>query len=42
MSTLSKIRTLAAKVGDARRRRRTRRAVESLPPHIRKDIGWPT
>ena len=25
----------------ARQRRRTRIEIESLPPHVLKDIGWP-
>ena len=41
MGAFSKFKTLASRVGEARRRARTRRAVEALPPHIRKDIGWP-
>ena len=41
MGAFSKVRSFAAKVGEARRKAKTRRAVEALPPHIRKDIGWP-
>jgi len=41
MGAFSKIKALAARVGEAHRRAKTQRAVESLPPHIRKDIGWP-
>ncbi len=40
MVRFSKIRAIAGKVGEARRRRQTRLAVEALPLHIRKDIGW--
>jgi len=41
MGAFSKIRTLATRVGEAHRRAKTQRAVEALPEHIRKDIGWP-
>ena len=40
MVGFSRIRTLAGKIGEARRQRHTRRVVESLPAQIRKDIGW--
>lgn len=41
MGAISKIKTFAFRVGEARRRANTQRALEALPPHIRKDIGWP-
>jgi hypothetical protein len=35
------LKEIAGRIAEARRRRVTRRAVESLPAHLRKDIGWP-
>jgi len=40
MFGFERIREMAGKVAEARRRRHTQRVVESLPPEIRKDIGW--
>lgn len=40
MVDFQRIRRIAEKVGEARRRRYTRRVVQSLPSSIRKDIGW--
>jgi len=40
MGAFSKIKDFASRVGEAHRRAKTRRAVEALPAHIRKDIGW--
>jgi len=44
MGTLSNIRSFARSATEhfqeARRRRRTQRAIESLDLHILKDIGW--
>ena len=44
MSTLSGIRSIAhaafSRMVEARRRRESIRLIESLPPHIRKDIGY--
>jgi hypothetical protein len=40
MSPLSTIRTVASQLGEARRRRHTRRVIEALPENIRRDIGW--
>ena len=45
MSPFGTLRRIAAdttgRIAAARRRRRTRIEIESLPPHILKDIGWP-
>ncbi len=41
MSPFARLKTFASRVAEARRRRVTQRAVEALPMHIRKDIGWP-
>lgn len=40
MRTFPNFKSIANKVGAARRRRQTRIAVEALDSHIRKDIGW--
>jgi hypothetical protein len=41
MGAFSGLREFASRVAEARRRRVTQRVVESLPAHLRKDIGWP-
>ena len=41
MSAFNGLKEFASRVAEARRRRATRRIVESLPAHLRKDIGWP-
>ncbi len=41
MGAFNDIREFAGRIAERRRRRATRRAIESLPAHIRKDIGWP-
>lgn len=41
MGAFDNIRQLAGRMAEARRRRVTRRAIEQLPAHLRKDIGWP-
>jgi hypothetical protein len=41
MGAFTGIREFAGRIAEARRRRVTRRAVEALPAHLRKDIGWP-
>jgi hypothetical protein len=41
MGALSGLKAMAGRVAEARRRRVTRRAIEQLPAHLRKDIGWP-
>jgi hypothetical protein len=41
MGAFTGLKELAGRVAEARRRRVTRRVVESLPAHLRKDIGWP-
>lgn len=41
MNAFISIREFASRVAEARRRRATQRAVEALPAHLRKDIGWP-
>jgi uncharacterized protein YjiS (DUF1127 family) len=44
MGTLSSIRNFARaaahRIAESRRRRETQRVLESLPPHILKDIGY--
>jgi hypothetical protein len=44
MSALSSMKSAAMaaahRIAEAHRRRATTRAVESLPLHIQKDIGW--
>ena len=40
MVGFERIRDMAERVNEARRRRHTPRLVEALPPEIRKDIGW--
>ena len=40
MRTFPTFKSIANKLGEARRRRQTRIAIEALDPHIRKDIGW--
>jgi hypothetical protein len=39
MTRFTRIREIAGRFGEARRRRHTRRIVESLPLERRKDIG---
>ncbi len=41
MGAFNGLKEIAGRIAEARRRRVTRRAVESLPAHLRKDIGWP-
>jgi hypothetical protein len=41
MSAFVSIREFASRVAESRRRKATRRVIESLPAHLRKDIGWP-
>ena len=41
MSAFTGFKEFASRVAEARRRRTTRRIIESLPAHLRKDIGWP-
>ena len=41
MSVYSALSHLAAEWRTAREEARTRRAIESLPKEIQKDIGWP-
>ena len=41
MGALSGLKAMAGSVAEARRGRVTRRAIEQLPAHLRKDIGWP-
>jgi hypothetical protein len=41
MGAFNGIREFTSRIAEARRRRVTRRVVESLPAHLRKDIGWP-
>ena len=41
MGAFNGLKEFASRVAEARRRRVTRRAVEALPAHLRKDIGWP-
>lgn len=41
MGAFTGLREFASRVAEARRRRVTRRAVEQLSAHLRKDIGWP-
>jgi len=40
MGAFSGLKEFAGRIAEARRRRVTRRAVEQLPAHLRKDIGW--
>jgi uncharacterized protein YjiS (DUF1127 family) len=35
------LREISRRHAAARSQRRTLRAVEELPPHVLKDIGWP-
>ena len=41
MGAFTGLREFASRMAEARRKRVTRRAVEALPAHLRKDIGWP-
>jgi uncharacterized protein YjiS (DUF1127 family) len=41
MSAFLGLKEFATRVAEARRRRATRRVLDSLPAHLRKDIGWP-
>jgi hypothetical protein len=41
MGAFNGLREFASRVAEARRRRVTRRVVDALPAHLRKDIGWP-
>jgi hypothetical protein len=41
MGAFNGLREFASRVAEGRRRRATRRTVEALPAHLRKDIGWP-
>lgn len=41
MGAFNGLKEFAGRLAEARRRRVTRRAVEQLPAHLRKDIGWP-
>lgn len=41
MSILSSIGRIATEYSAARTRARTERLLASLPPELRKDIGWP-
>ena len=40
MGAFDSMKRLAGRVAEARRKRVTRRAIEQLPAHLRKDIGW--
>jgi len=41
MGAFNGLKEFAGRVAEGRRRRATRRAVDSLPAHLRRDIGWP-
>ncbi|HET7718117.1 MAG TPA: DUF1127 domain-containing protein, partial [Bauldia sp.] len=41
MNAFTGIKEFASRVAEARRRRATQRVLDSLPAHLRKDIGWP-
>ena len=41
MSAFTGFKEFASRMVEARRRRSTRRIIESLPANLRKDIGWP-
>lgn len=42
MGILSFAEATARNLHERYHRRRTLRILENLPPHVRKDIGWPT